>query len=318
MNKQYFVALCLLVTVSTNSGMELSRPVIGMGMSKKFWENLFKDPWSRNIFDYGDNWTMIQGTDQETKNEVLRQLFTPKFKKLFLKPISWREHPNNNRWVESWNRALKLGANLENVEINLWDIPDPKIVQDLINYGASTDLREPETRKTLLHKAVEAFIINSELVAVLSKKIKDDVQDNKGNTPLHTVCTNTWDTKSERLKKADLLIKSPRGKSILMQNNQGVTPFELAHIAILKHQKKNHSRDKYIIYEILRNKMEARLQEESYAQEAGYEESDFQRRHNACKEKIEQLKQKKATGNNFVQSITKFLSKENTEYKKVD
>jgi len=139
MNKQYFAALYLLVTaVSTSSGMELSRP--GMGFSNLFWENVLRNPWSKA-------WTIIEHADQETKNEVLRQLFTPKFKKLLSKPVS-PMYPERNCWVESWNRATQLGANLENVEINLWDIPGLKLVQYLIQeYGAPTDLREPKTGK---------------------------------------------------------------------------------------------------------------------------------------------------------------------------
>jgi len=148
-----------------------------------------------------------------------------------------------------------------------------------------------------LHQVAEDPGKNIELVKLYLDHIDDAVQDNQGNTPLHALCINTWDNARkrfdpERLNKAVSLINAPRGKSILVPNKQGITPLELEYIAILDQQRKNYPRECYIIYEIFKNKMEARLHEASYAQETGYGGLEFQGQHSACKERIEQLEEK--------------------------
>jgi len=292
MNKQYFVALCLLVTVSTISGMEKPKPGTGMGFSNSFWEDLLKYS--------STQWTIIKHADQETKNEVLKQLFTPKFKKLFSEPISWRcsiseRYPKDNRWEAVFKLAQDVGANLKSIKIDLWEIPNPELVQHLIQQGAPTDLCDQSTGETLLHKAVEDPYKNLGLVALYLNHIHEATQDNQDNTPLHTLCA-AWGNQNKQhsahfLEKVDLLIKAPRGKSILIKNRKGYTPLERAYITMINYLRhKKYSRKYYKIYKELKNKMKARVQEESYAQETGYEEREIQGQYTACEERIEQFK----------------------------
>jgi len=313
MNKQRFVALYLLVTISITYGMELP---------DSWWEHLCEYSWYPD--STGLHWNMLEHLNQETKNEIFRQLFTPKFKeKLFSKTVPNNFH-HDNCWEHTFNHAQRLGAKLENIEIPddiLWHVKDPHIAQYLIDNGAKTDLRDQSTKKTLLHKAVEDPKTKPALVAVHLDHIDDAAQDNQDNTPLHALCFDTQDDHPERLNKADLLINAPKGRSILTQNHEGNTPFELAWKNMLKY-KRDNALVRAIFYRTLKDKMEARVREESYPQDIGDKDGHYIKRYTACRERIEQLEeevQKETKGYNSAQGMINYwLGSTNANNKKDD
>jgi len=323
MHKQYFVALYLLVTVATSSGMELSKS--GMEFSDEWWEILIygvfyscEEELSRKQkLALSANWETIRYANQTTKDEAVRKLFSEYTKRPHV--AGW------SNWLTSFNNALDAGANLKNATIPediLKHVSDPKIAARLIQHGAKINIHT-STGGNLLHQIAADIHLGSELVQLyLDNQVDPDAQDMHGNTPLHALVRE--DAQTGSYAKADLLIKTPRGKSILMPNGNGVTPLELAYMHMFKKMGNNNPREHYIVYEILKDKMEARVREESYPQDIGDKDRDYITQHRACRERIEQLKekQKETPNNNSARGIMNYIlgsaGSSNGHDKKVD
>jgi len=308
MNKQYFVALCLLVTVATSYGMKFT---------DTWWAHLLNI--SGRMADYGSpppaaSWETIRHGSPKLKDEAGKRLFSISKPSQFA--ISKPSQYGWPGWETAFNSAVNAGVNFKKVKFPdniLEHVKDPTIVKLLIQNGAKTNIYTPK-EGNLLHQAFavptenllhQDFAKTQKLVQLyLENQVDPDAQDANGDTPLHVLVMNARDASC--YANADLLIKAPRGKSILMPNNKGVTPLELAYQHMFEKMKNKKPQEYYIIPETLKNKMKKRVQEESYAQETGYKEEEFLGQYATCKERIKKLKEKQKEvaprsnkGNNF-------------------
>jgi len=253
MNKQRFVALYLLVTISTT---------YGMGFSDKKWNNLFKDGES---FNENKQWQQIAESDQKTKDEALkRAIFTD------------HNRSQNTRY------ALEAGAN-PNLEVNGAHLLLPVIlsldydlVEALLKHGADipdyvwqyiTVLsiasllanHSPKSYKKenyCLHYAAHQRYPVAIMQFHLQHEASPNAPDGKGNTPLHKLvehtCSYSQQTQGEIFEKATLLLDAGACSNIC--NKDKKTAPDLAQDYI----NQKLPREKFKIYELLIDKMQKR------------------------------------------------------------
>ena len=258
MNKQRFVALCLLVTISTTYGMEFS---------DKKWNNLFKDVTKSESFNENKQWQQIAKSDQKTKDEALkRALFTDHNRNQNIRyALTAGANPNlevNNSHplfivivshdYDLVEELLKCGADIPDY---VWQyITVPSIASRLINYSPKSYKKENHCLHYAEHQRYPVAIIQFHL----QHEANPNAQDSKGNTPLHSLVEHAYSyspqAQGEIFEKAMLLLKAGARSDIC--NKGGKTALDLAQDSI--NQRKHLPREKYEIYELLIDKMQKR------------------------------------------------------------
>ncbi|HBY06018.1 MAG: hypothetical protein UV38_C0002G0230 [candidate division TM6 bacterium GW2011_GWE2_42_60] len=109
-----------------------------------------------------------------------------------------------------------------------------KIIQTLINHGADMYKTEWEENNTALHQLVRSTNLDA-IKFLAQKKVLNNVQNLKGETPLHIICTHAEELTDEDNNNysretvpqtVQILIEN--GAIINLQNNKNLTPLQCA------------------------------------------------------------------------------------------